>query len=300
VKINKLSLKDKIIFNKYLSLERHELSVYAFADIYIWKSLFEISWFVIEENLCIFFRDRVGCFMYLSALGRKMSQRALNKSFEYMDKFNKNKEISRIENIEEKDVHFYKELGLDCREKSHDYFCNREDLVSLRGNKFKSKRASVNFFTKHYPHELLPYSLHNRNDCLKLYAIWAGQRSPKNNDSVYQGMIEDGLTCLKIVLENYKDLGLAGRIIKVDNELKAFSFGYKLNPDTFCILYEITDLTIKGLAQFIFQKFSSELKGYVYINVMDDSGLENLKQVKLSYQPVKLIPAFIAKRAGVS
>jgi uncharacterized protein len=69
-----------------------------------------------------------------------------------------------------------------------------------------------------------------------------------------------------------------------------------LDKDTFCILYEITDLTIKGLSQFIFRQFCSELKDYRYINVMDDSGLENLKRVKLSYRPLKVIPAYIVKR----
>jgi hypothetical protein len=69
-----------------------------------------------------------------------------------------------------------------------------------------------------------------------------------------------------------------------------------LNHDTFCILYEITDLSVKGLAQFIFREFSRELKGYRYLNIMDDSGLENLKQVKLSYKPVRLIPSFTAQR----
>jgi hypothetical protein len=29
---------------------------------------------------------------------------------------------------------------------------------------------------------------------------------------------------------------------------------------------------------------------------MDDSGLENLKKVKLAYKPVQLIPAYIAKK----
>jgi hypothetical protein len=63
---------------------------------------------------------------------------------------------------------------------------------------------------------------------------------------------------------------------------------YEINKDTFCILYEITDLSVKGLAQFIFKEFATELTGYKYINIMDDSGLENLKKVKLSYQPEKL------------
>ena len=42
--------------------------------------------------------------------------------------------------------------------------------------------------------------------------------------------------------------------------------------------------------------FAQELKNYKFINVMDDSGLENLKKVKLSYHPVKLVPAYIVRR----
>jgi hypothetical protein len=61
-------------------------------------------------------------------------------------------------------------------------------------------------------------------------------------------------------------------------------------------LYEITDLSIKGLAQFIFRAFAEELKNYRYLNIMDDSGLANLKKVKLSYHPERLVPAYIARR----
>jgi hypothetical protein len=109
-------------------------------------------------------------------------------------------------------------------------------------------------------------------------------------------MLGDSLNCLKILLGNYRKLGCIGRIAKVDKKIKAFSFGFRLNADTFCILYEVADLSAKGLSQFIFQRFSSELKDYRYINIMDDSGLENLKAVKLSYRPVKLVPAYIVKR----
>ena len=98
------------------------------------------------------------------------------------------------------------------------------------------------------------------------------------------------------LLNNYRALNLQGRIVTVGNEVRAFTFGFALNSGTFCVLYEITDLTIKGLAQFIFREFCAELKSYRYINIMDDSGLENLKKVKLSYYPFKLIPAYIAVR----
>ncbi|MFA5351191.1 MAG: phosphatidylglycerol lysyltransferase domain-containing protein, partial [Candidatus Omnitrophota bacterium] len=94
----------------------------------------------------------------------------------------------------------------------------------------------------------------------------------------------------------YEQLDLKGITVKVDENIKGFTFGYKLNNDTFCILYEVTDLSIKGLAQFIFCKFSGGLKNYNYINIMDDSGLDNLRKVKLSYKPERLITAYVATR----
>jgi len=135
-----------------------------------------------------------------------------------------------------------------------------------------------------------------QDTCFNLYQHWAKERQSKNQDRIYQGMLKDSQICLKRLLGAYKHLDLLARLVKVDNEIKAFTFGFKLNPDTFCILYEIADLQIKGLAQFIFQRFCQEQAGFKYINIMDDSGLENLKQTKLSYHPFRLIPAYIVTR----
>jgi len=294
VRFNKISLKDKPIFDKYLSLERHELSVYAFENIYIWKVLFNIEWSIIKKSLCIFFKDKLGTFLYLPPLSANKNPEAINEVFNFLKKFNKNNEISRIENIEKKDLPFYENLAYDCKNKSYDYFCQRASLVNLSGNKFKPKRSSINYFIKHYKFEYLPFSLKQKASCLKLYDDWAKQRRSVSKDNVYLGMLEDSRCCLKEMLDNYPGLELIGRIVKINNEIKGLTFGFKLNSNTFCILYEITDLAIKGLAQFIFAQFCMELKDYKYINIMDDSGLENLKKVKLSYRPIKLIPAYIA------
>lgn len=296
MRFNKLTLKDKKIFNRFLSSDRHELAVYAFENIYIWKRLFDINWIVIEDYLCIFFKDKIGCFLYLAPLGNNKNPKVAKRIFGILDKFNKNKEISRIENIEEKDVPFYRGLGFDCRIKSHDYLCVRGDLANLAGNKFKSKRSCFNYFIKHNKFAYLAFSLRYRDSCLKLYNRWRQERRVRNQDPVYRSMLDDTSICFATVLSDYRDLGIVGRVVKIGHDIKAFTFGFKLNPDTFCILYEIADLSINGLAQFIFRSFCRELKDYKYINIMDDSGLENLKRVKLSYHPERLIPAYIAKR----
>jgi len=297
MKLNNLSLKDKKIFEKYLGAYRHELSVYAFPNIYIWKEFFRIQWQVIDEALCVYFTDKIGSFLYLEPLAKKITPTILSGAFSALSSLNKNPELSRIENAEEKNLEIYKRAGYIFQQKSSDYVCLRGDLAALKGNAFKSKRASCNYFMKHCNFSFTPYKSADKNDCFKLYDLWAEQRSHNRKEDYYQFMLEDSRKSLKTLLDNYKDLNCTGRLVKVDNQIKGFTFGFKLNKDTFCILYEITDLTIKGLAQFIFRQFSRDLSGNKYINIMDDSGLENLKRVKLSYHPVKLVPAYIVKPA---
>ena len=106
-------------------------------------------------------------------------------------------------------------------------------------------------------------------------------------------MLEDSRSAHRIAIAHAEALGLLGRVVRIDEEIRGYTFGYPLNADIFCVLFEITDLEIKGLAQFIYREFCKELVGtYRWINAMDDSGLENLKRVKRSYHPVELLPSY--------
>jgi uncharacterized protein len=294
--LHSLSLADRKIFQEYLSQQAHELSVYTFVNIYIWRSIFEISWEIVDNNLCVFFSDPIGCFLYLPPLGKNLSQKAANEAFKLMDKKNKSRAVSRMENVEEKDIGALKDMGYSISSKPGEYLCLRKTLTGLRGDNFKAKRACVNFFCKHYEHRYLEFSDEFKKDCLDLYKLWAQERSLGNNDALYKGMLNDGFLCLEGVFEHFAGLGLKARVVEISGKIKAFTAGFEINPETFCVLYEFADLSIKGLSQYIFRRFCQELEGYKYINIMDDSGLKNLKAVKESYRPLGLIPAFIADR----
>jgi hypothetical protein len=296
VKLNRLSLKDKPMLDEFLGVTTRGLSVYAFENIYIWDKLFAIYWTVIENNLCLFFQDKIGCFLYLPPLGPSIKPGVLAKSFRIMDKFNKNKKLSRIENIEGKDILFYRDLGYECRYKSSDYLCLRSELEGLKGDRFKSKRSCINYFTKNYVFEYLDYSGDYKDECLQLYKDWSKSRKLQDTDPVYKGMLGDNFSCLRILLDDYYDLDLIGKVVRINNQIKGFSFGFELNIETFCVLFEIADLSFKGLSQYIFRRFCTGLNKYRYINIMDDSGLQNLKNVKLSYHPARLIPSYILQR----
>jgi len=292
----KLSLRDKGLFDAYLRRRGHELSSYAFESIYLWKGLYDISWVVIEDALCIFFQDALGCFLYLAPLGSTIPRSVIDSVFEIMDTVNRNRQVSRIENVEEPEVAYFQELGYTLNPKPFEYLYKTKDLAALSGNKFKSQRACCNYFVRQYRHCLLDFSQEESEGCLQLFDAWSSQRKEGLRDSVYQGMLDDSRACLSVLLEHYADMGLLGRVVKIDGAVKAFTFGFRLNDDTFCILSEITDLGIKGLAQFIFREFCRELSEYEYINIMDDSGLPNLKRVKHSYHPFREIPNYIVTR----
>ncbi len=292
----RLSLADQALFQEYLGLQPHELSVYRFANIYIWRGLYDIQWQVIDKNLCVFFEDRTGCFLYLPPLGEKTSPKATSEAFKIMDSRNRNPAVSRLENVEEQDAAGLKEAGYRISPKSGEYLCSRNSLAGLRGDHFKSKRACVNYFSKHYEYRYLDYSRSLKKECLDLYRLWAEKRSQANSDRVYAGMLKDGLICLEEALGNYSDLGLEAGVVEISGKIKAFTAGFRINPETFCVLYEFADLSIKGLSQYIFRRFCQEMEKYKYVNIMDDSGLESLKAVKESYRPLRLIPAFIAGR----
>lgn len=296
MKLNKLTLRDRKLFNKHLVFVKHSLAAFSFANIYIWRAIFDIQWVLIENSLCVFLSDKIGCFMYLPPLEKERNPRVIKQVFAIMDSINKNRDISRIENIEGEDLEYYRALGYLCHEKYPDYLCSRNDLALLRGNKLKSQRASYNYFIKHHNFDSQRLRMVDRAGCLNLFHYWIEERKAHCHEDIYCGMLEDNRKVIKEALSNYKKLGLEGMIVRVEKQIKGFTFGYKLNDDTFCILYEITDLSIKGLAQFIFSKFSAELKDYNYINIMDDSGLDNLRKVKLSYKPRQLIDAYIATR----
>ncbi|RKY32339.1 MAG: hypothetical protein DRP74_02820 [Candidatus Omnitrophota bacterium] len=297
MQFNKLEIEHREIFEDFLSFKRHDLSVYTFENIFIWKGIYEIFWAVIRESLCLFFSDDCGCFLYLSPLSKNQNPQVIKEVFRFMDKFNKNSGFSRIENIESEDLPFFKHYGYRMEFKSHEYLCLRSCLDGLKGPSFKSKRAPYNYFIKNYRFEYMPFLPSHKEDCLGLYSRWMQSRKKYYQDSLYQGMLTDSRKCLKVLLDNFRYLNLKARIIKVGRVIKAFTCGFEVNPETFCILYEITDLSLKGISQFIFRNFCRELKEYKYINIMDDSGLDNLKRVKLSYRPEKLIPSYIALRS---
>ena len=232
----------------------------------------------------------------------------IREAYQFMLETNRNPQIARIENVPQEMLPFLLGQHLEscCKGRGHSYppdtaavketefLYETQALAQLKGNRYKSKRHAYNAFVARYPNaNLSRYSPADRAECLALYDTWQESRAAKCSDAIYRAMLEDSRCAHRIGLAHADALGLIGRVVQINGHIRGWTFGYPLNTDTFCILFEVTDLAIKGLAQFIYREFARELaNAYRWLNAMGDSGLANLKRVKRSYHPARLIPSY--------
>lgn len=293
MKLEHLSPDAKPIVERFLKRRPHELGAYAFENIALWQPLYTILLAQEEGALCVFFQDALGCFLYLPPLGDDSGARAAKSAYAVMRELNNGSRASRIENVEEADVPLLESAGFVCTLKTNEYVCSRHDMVSLGGNPYKSKRASVNQFLKTAHPTVEMIAARDHRECMALYDRWGAQRQSVARDNVYVGMLFDSRRCLDGLLGSMEKTAWTGRTVRVDGVLKAFTLGYPVSDRIFCVFFEVADLESKGCAQYVFQRFCADL-GYEFINIMDDCGLPNLTRVKRSYRPVREAPNFTA------
>jgi hypothetical protein len=271
-----LALEHRQIFDKYLG--KSEYSARSFVNIYIWSDLFNILWKEINNNLCVFYEYKNEFNMLLpSPVGLGLL-----------------KPGGRIENIAKEEIKKFKASGLKVYKNTDEYIYLAKDIAGLAGNRFASQRAAMNHFIKNNKFCWRHFEIDDIDECLNLYKRWMGQK--KNKDGAYQQLMADSFTAHRKAMLNFKELGLTGRVVEINGAICAYTFAFKMNADTYCIILETADTGIKGLAQFIFSRFAQDLaKETRYINAMDDSGLENLKKAKLSWRPYKILTNYIAE-----
>lgn len=270
-----------------------ELSRYAFVPHYIWRDFFDFYWTIIEDQFCLFANQNNDYFMPILPMGASLNQKVIHQAYAFTLEVNRAKQIARIENVPTCLIPFFQPMGFHAIQKETEYLYETDALSQLKGDRYKSKRAAYNSLIRNHPAaHIEPYQTSHLGDCLAIYDSWQQERGARSHDDVYQAMLEDSRHSHRIGLMNYEGLGLVGRVVLIEGVLKGYTFGYPLNNEIFCVLFEVTDLKIKGLAQFLFREFCREQAAYRWISAMDDSGLENLKRVKLSYRPAKQLSSY--------
>jgi len=291
-----LRITDRPLIDRFLSSRETMLSAYAFVSHYIWSDLFHFHWGILDGHLCLF--AQYGDYLYMPIppilSENPCASTALSSGFAIMNRINKNKAVSRIENIDAAQTEAFISLGYDVKPGEGEYVYLREDLANLKGDSYKSKRAMCNHFIKNYRYSYEPFQTRFADDCIRLYEVWKKRKRETAIDAFSPALLEDASLAHRQAVRQYEALQLTGRVVRINNRVEGYLFGFKEREDMFCVLLEITNPAIRGLAQFIFREFCREMDAYTYINALGDSGLKNLRRVKLSYRPCTIVPSYIA------
>lgn len=290
-------------FDRALKSVETPLAHFALASHLIWKDQFDYSWTEIGDHFCLFAEYSDGIFMPLPPL--PLAPRASNLApalaacFAMMRARNGGPGVSRVENVPEEWVSELQALGYRLKPKDPDYLYRTADLAALAGDRYKSQRAACNRFEREHRHSFEPYRDSDRDACLTLFREWAAQKQAAGLEEAGRHMLADSESAHREALTHHRELGLAGYVVRVDGTVRAYTFGYERSSSVLCVLLEVADRTIAGLATFIFRRFARETagRGYELMNTMDDSGLPSLARSKRAYHPVRLVPSYIATEA---
>jgi hypothetical protein len=197
-----------------------------------------------------------------------------------MREINRGRGVSRIENVSAQQLEFFPKDSFNISKKSDEYLYYQNDIVQLEGQLFKSKRNEYNHFVKNCSFKYRKFEAEDAENCMALYERWAAARREKYTDDVYKQMLEENRGVHELALRSSQVLGLEVRVVIIEGVIKAYTAGYPLNKDVFCVLLEVADLTVKGLPTFIFREFCHDpiVAKYKFINVMDDFGTPNLQK----------------------
>jgi hypothetical protein len=303
IELRPLTLADRDRFDRVMLSVDTPLAHYAVAPHLIWRHLFTYSWAEIAGCLCLFAEYADGIYMPLPPLPAGAGTRpeaspspgALAACFAIMRDRNGGSAVSRAENVPEEWVGALKALGYRIEPKDPDYLYRSEDLAVLAGDRYKSQRAACNRFEREHRFSMEPYRDADREACLALFSDWSAQKRAAGLEETGRQLLADSEAAHREALTAHRELGLVGRVLRVDGAVRAYTFGYARSPSVFCVLLEVADRSVPGLAAVIFREVCREAaaRGYTFVNTMDDSGLPSLAHAKRTYHPVRLVPSYV-------
>ncbi|HOJ63493.1 MAG TPA: phosphatidylglycerol lysyltransferase domain-containing protein [Spirochaetota bacterium] len=281
----KIEIDDKKIFDYFFSNNIIEISEYTFTNLFVWSDS-RIVEYAIYNDILITKASFENEQYFLPPVGPVTIDTYITLR-DYAIKNNitsiKRVDLNTIERLNLKD----KFRVVEDRD-NFDYVYDSTSLIELKGSKYSSKRGFVKKFLDTYDYEYREFDEKYKNDCLMLTEKWFSNKN--NNDKT----LKNEFIAIKRLLEFNKELKIAGGLIFIEDKLRAFAFGERLNHETFVIHFEKADTNFVGIYQTINKLFIEKecYNKFKFVNREQDLGIEGIRKAKESYHPIKMIKKY--------
>lgn len=305
-----LTPEETELLNSYFDGYDYESSGHTLIANYIWRNTHHISWQIIGDYLCIGAlgeldpeEDKQYFMSFPLTRTGTYDLDSLKKTLLTAQKmFRKRGQNLNMSLIPQSLVHYLTEifpeesLYIEHDRDEDDYIYLREDLVKLSGRKLHQKKNHLNYFLKNYAftyEEATPEMVPEIMAYIESKNEYKMGETPEDWKEILELETEAIRELLKFV---GKDL-LTG-VIRIDGKIEAVTLGEfaKTNShETVLVHVEKADDRFRGLYQAINNEFCKRLpEDTIYVNREEDMGLENLRQTKTSYKPVKMGEKYLA------
>lgn len=305
-----LTPEETELLNSYFDGYDYESSGHTLIANYIWRNTHHISWQIIGDYLCIgalgeldpeedkqyfmsFPLTRTGTYDLDSLKETLLTAQKM---------FRKRGQNLNMSLIPQSLVHYLTEifpeesLYIEHTRDEDDYIYLREDLVKLSGRKLHQKKNHLNYFLKNYAftyEEATPEMVPEIMAYIESKNEYKMGETPEDWKEILELETEAIRELLKFVGKN-----LLTGVIRIDGKIEAVTLGEfaKTNShETVLVHVEKADDRFRGLYQAINNEFCKRLpEDTIYVNREEDMGLENLRQTKTSYKPVKMGEKYLA------
>ncbi|TYQ16389.1 UNVERIFIED_CONTAM: hypothetical protein Cloal_2923 [Acetivibrio alkalicellulosi] len=285
-KLRVIKIGDKNLFNSYLKKNKYMSSEMNFTNLFMWRNQYNLKFFEINDMLCIIAHLEKESFAFtpIGKYSKDGFKNAINAIREYFHENRWEIVFKRVEESKLKYFEQYEKVVISDRDNS-DYLYLSDRLISLKGEKYHSKRNHINNFIKLYNYEYVKFNEDYVEEALRINEEWCNKRNCETNKTLYG----EKLANIE-VLKNFMNLDCKGALIKVNGKFEAYTVGELISSDCAVIHIEKANSDIRGLYTFINQKFcENEWRNVSLINREQDLGIDGLRKAKMSYNPVDFV-----------
>ncbi len=285
IEFRKPTLSDKPRVDEFLRKSDFRGCEYTFGNIFGWSEHYntEIGF---EGGFCFEKTGRGADTMFVYPYGEGSVEEAVGEIRKYAEANGLPCVICANKVITEKITELFPEAKVELYRDFCDYVYYALDLEELKGKKYHAKRNHLNrFYENDWSFEAM--SRGNIPECLEMSELWRAENVTDDSEDAQSKTTE--LAVVKRSLELFGELGYVGGVLRVGGEVQAFTFGEPSAENTFVVHVEKALRKYQGAYAAINREFVKSLgRKYTYIDREEDTGSENLRKAKMSYNPIFL------------
>ncbi|MBR2947764.1 MAG: DUF2156 domain-containing protein [Bacteroidales bacterium] len=298
IQFKEIELADREWVKPLLAISDFRGTEYCFTSLYMWSSIYHTRIAKLDEMVLIRSTDEQYAY-YLYPAGKIDLPKAVELMMEDARNLGKKFAFNSLteSNKEEIEKTFPQQFEFTPTRNNFDYIYHREALATLSGKKYQPKRNFISRFKElpNWSYESISHTDIEKcqkqlEECYRMNEKWCRMNACSHNASKNQECC-----AVRKVLRDFIALELEGGILKMGEEVIAYTIGEPLSSDTYIVHIEKAFANIKGAYPMINQSFVLDrTEQFSYINREDDAGDEGLRKAKLSYNPAFLIEKYFA------